>query len=465
MCSLPSPHRIAGERLINKLTNAMSDYEATASFSCGGYIGIHEYWDTTRYGDFTSTRKPVTSPAIDIRWDASDGNVSRKITFPVSNGKEEVLEQLVKDCKPATFGLYDKNVLDETIRKAGKLESNEFSTSFNPYDFGIVDEIVQALLPSIGKASHTERWGVVAELYKLNVYSGPSGKFKSHVDTPRGFTQFGSLVVCLPNPHEGGQLRVAHKGAERLFDLRSTHKILDRSFSGGNGVFCDSCIHWAAFYSDCEHEVLPVTSGHRVTLTYQLYVSEDAGGLRHPQFPPIDQRLSSLYYSIKEMLSLPTFLKNGGILGFHCAHQYPNSEVGTYFYPRLPHALKGIDAVLFTIFRSLGLAVRIWPVSEGRVSKEDSDATPRFRDLIIIEEETEGDLKAGRVTPRFYGSDTFENVIWFNESADHRIGTAYHEVAGPITQWIGNEVEIDWWYSLLALLVEIPTGPERKLEG
>lgn len=119
----------------------------------------------------------------------------------MSNGKEEVLEQLVKDCKPATFGLDGKDVLDETIRKGGKLESSEFSTSFNPYDFGIVDAIVQALLPSIvrpeGKASYSERWGVVAELYKLNVYSGPWGKFKPHVVTPRGFTQFGSLVVCL----------------------------------------------------------------------------------------------------------------------------------------------------------------------------------------------------------------------------------------------------------------------------
>jgi hypothetical protein len=113
----------------------------------------------------------------------------------VSNGKEEVLEQPVKDCKPPTFGLDGKDVLDETIRKADKLKSSGFSTSFNPDDFGIVDAIVQALLPSIvrpeGKASHTERWGVVAELYKLNVYSGPSAKFKPHVDTPCGFTQFG----------------------------------------------------------------------------------------------------------------------------------------------------------------------------------------------------------------------------------------------------------------------------------
>ena len=68
------------------------------------------------------------------------------------------------------------------------------------------------------------------------------------------------------------------------------------------------------------------------------------------------------------------------------------------FYPRLSQALKGDDAVLSTIFHALGLAVRIWPVSEGRFSKENTDAAPRFRDLITTEEETEGDLKASKVS-------------------------------------------------------------------
>jgi hypothetical protein len=30
-------------------------------------------------------------------------------------------------------------------------------------------------------------------------------------------------------------------------------------------------VRWTAFYSDCLHEVEPVTSGYRVTLTYNLY--------------------------------------------------------------------------------------------------------------------------------------------------------------------------------------------------
>lgn len=79
---------------------------------------------------------------------------------------------------------------------------------------------------------------------------------RTDVDTPRGATQFGSLVVCLPYPHQGGQLRMAHQGQETICD-----------WSAKKG----EAIKWAAFYSDCEHEVLEVISGHRITLTYNLY--------------------------------------------------------------------------------------------------------------------------------------------------------------------------------------------------
>ena len=42
-----------------------------------------------------------------------------------------------------------------------------------------------------------------------------------------------------------------------------------------------STVDWAAFYSDCEHEVLEVSKGHRVTLTYNLYVT------RKPSIPQL----------------------------------------------------------------------------------------------------------------------------------------------------------------------------------
>jgi hypothetical protein len=181
----------------------------------------------------------------------------------------------------------------------------------------------------------------------------------------------------------GGQLRVAQKGKERVY--------LDKQwFNEGN-------IRWVAFYSDCEYEVLPVTAGHRITLTYQLYVSECIGGLVQPQLQIPDSKFYPMYRCIKDMLALPTFMKNGGILGFHCAYQYPETFEGTYYYERYPLTLKGIDAIIFAVFRALEITVHIKPYEAGRIiSREIADVKMRLQGL-STEEATHGGLVANEV--------------------------------------------------------------------
>jgi hypothetical protein len=210
MAGLQSPQQVTAEQVLTLLDEAMAHYEASSSFSCGGSLerlyGAYMFAGT-HYGDFTSKKKAVKCAPITVRWDCKDG--TKKITFdqaPIYRNWEPTLEDLVQDCEPATFGFNGKDVFDEAVRKAGKLEAYKFSTNFNPYDYGIVDMVAQELLPGIvraGRQPAVDHWGVVAELYKLNVYSGPSGMFKPHIDTPRGRTQFGSLVVCLPTIFKG----------------------------------------------------------------------------------------------------------------------------------------------------------------------------------------------------------------------------------------------------------------------
>ena len=67
-------------------------------------------------------------------------------------------------------------------------------------------------------------------------------------------------------------------------------------------------IQWAAFYSDCEHEVLPVTSGHRVTLTYNLYF-----GTADPISQSVNWGCSSLllYQDFERALKSKEFLPTG----------------------------------------------------------------------------------------------------------------------------------------------------------
>lgn len=71
-----------------------------------------------------------------------------------------------------------------------------------------------------------------------------------------------------------------------------------------------SAIQWAAFYSDCGHEIETVTEGERITLTYNLYVTEPVGGSIPPSLI-LDPRSLSLHSFLRELVMEPGFMKNG----------------------------------------------------------------------------------------------------------------------------------------------------------
>ena len=171
-----------------------------ATFACGGELEIQLQPNRDEAGNLSprikasideqlAVIKPVT-----IRFGASGSG--QTLTLPATN--DQFLEGLLSACAPATFGREGKDVYDETYRKAIKLDTTEFVTDFSPYEAGIIDIIAQLLLPSIS----TDKFGIRAELYKLNAYRAPSGHFRPHVDTPRGEDQIGSLVVCLHTAFE-----------------------------------------------------------------------------------------------------------------------------------------------------------------------------------------------------------------------------------------------------------------------
>jgi len=93
----------------------------------------------------------------------------------------------------------------------------------------------------------------------------------------------------------GGTLRVTHRGSTVDFPWA------DQS---------PNKIQWAAFYGDCEHEVLEVTSGHRVTLTYNLHYST-VGNLA---VPVADPHMLPLYKTVRSMLQEPLFMEQGKIV-------------------------------------------------------------------------------------------------------------------------------------------------------
>jgi len=159
----------------------------------------------------------------------------------------------------------------------------------------------------------------------------------------------GSLVVVFPTPHSGGELVLHHSGKEWTLDGASLI-----SSQPSPSIAC------IAFYSGVEHEVLKVTSGHRVTITYNLYLLPSAAGMQDHSVPIVQNVAESANFkgTLETMLQDKTFLHKGGILGLGLWYQYPV----TYKTPMsdLKGRLKGSDAHIWNTCSDLGLEPKLW---------------------------------------------------------------------------------------------------------
>jgi len=82
-----------------------------------------------------------------------------------SQATDQQLDNLTRACNPATFGRNQQDVLDESYRKAGKMDANRFATQFSPTDLGIPEIVSDLLL-----RGRVPQKSIRLELYKLNVY-------------------------------------------------------------------------------------------------------------------------------------------------------------------------------------------------------------------------------------------------------------------------------------------------------
>jgi predicted 2-oxoglutarate/Fe(II)-dependent dioxygenase YbiX len=199
--------------------------------------------DLTSSGLFqTSGSIPLTDPAANLFFTKPDGSAGQ-LQFPYPAADSADFAALLESCKPASFGRGHRNVHDPNYRKALCLPPASLALSA-PLQLPsrILQEIQLLLQPQAA--------AVTAALDKLNIY-GPDGFFKSHVDTPRAPNMFGSMVMCLPTEFAGGELVLCGPGGVKYTQ------------DWGSSSAESPALQWAAFYSDVEHEILPVTSGYR----------------------------------------------------------------------------------------------------------------------------------------------------------------------------------------------------------
>jgi hypothetical protein len=161
---------------------------------------------------------------------------------------------------------------------------------------------------------------------------------------------FGTLVIMFPTHHEGGgALFLRQRNHEWIVDPGNSGKAL------AGGALDRPSVGYVAYTNNIAQDVAPVTSGHCVTLTYNLYfgssVSERDLTSKIPVLPkPPNQAV--FREAFNALLGHPEFMAGGGILAFGLRNRYPIKRM-----TRLRDILKildGSDAVVYRDTRGLG---------------------------------------------------------------------------------------------------------------
>ena len=165
--------------------------------------------------------------------------------LPMNEPQVQALRAVATD---APYARGKDTLIDPHVRSCKQIHASPVHTE-DPKYLAILSEIVSCCAERLGVDG-----GVEAELYKMLIYT-EGDFFLEHRDTEKAPRMFATLVVVLPSEHTGGELIVRHGAREERPTL--------------SGVELD-LLRWAAFYADCKHELLPLRSGNRVALVYNL---------------------------------------------------------------------------------------------------------------------------------------------------------------------------------------------------
>ncbi len=175
-----------------------------------------------------------------------------EISLPLS---EYQAKDIVNQCEQAPFGRKEETIVDTNVRNVWQVPSKMIELS-NPEWNLTVEKACKEVANKLGLADCKVHF----ELYKVLIYAKGSF-FKEHRDTEKIPNMLATMVINLPSTHEGGELIVRH-GTERT----------QYSFAGKSKFYPE----FAAFYADCYHAVLPIQSGFRLSLIYNLAIANRA---------------------------------------------------------------------------------------------------------------------------------------------------------------------------------------------
>jgi hypothetical protein len=231
-------------------------------------------------------------------------------------------KKLIAVARPAMFGRGEQTLTDTGVRDTWELTPDQFTLG-GPGWTALLDGALEHFRDELGLP---RRARLSAEPHSMLVY-GKGQFFLPHQDSEKHDGMVGTLVVSLPSVHTGGELVIDHAGESR------THRASREDLT------------LVAFYSDCRHEVTPVRSGYRLTLTFNLLADAETPA---PEAGPVTELADCL----TGHFTAPATPRFGGRdldppnrLVFLLDHEYTQRGLAW-------HRLKGVDAERAALLRS-----------------------------------------------------------------------------------------------------------------
>jgi 2-oxoglutarate-Fe(II)-dependent oxygenase superfamily protein len=231
-------------------------------------------------------------------------------------------KKLIAVARPAMFGRGEQTLTDTGVRDTWELTPDQFTLGGSGWT-ALLDGALEHFRDELGLP---RRARLSVEPHSMLVY-GKGQFFLPHQDSEKHDGMVGTLVVSLPSVHTGGELVIDHAGESRTY--RASREDLTL----------------VAFYSDCRHEVTPVRSGYRVTLTFNLLAVAETPA---PEAGPVTELAGCL----TEHFTTPATPRFGGRdldppnrLVFLLDHEYTQRGLAW-------RRLKGADAERATLLRS-----------------------------------------------------------------------------------------------------------------
>lgn len=161
-----------------------------------------------------------------------------------------VAKRLIAAAHPAQFGRGKETLSDPSVRDTWEVTPDHVHLG-GPAWQAQLDSALEHFCTELGLPGGSR---LTAELHSMLVY-GKGQFFLPHQDSEKHEKMVASLVVMLPSVHTGGELVVDDGGHAQTYRGSRDDLVL------------------VAFYADRRHEVRPVRSGYRVTLTFNLLLT------------------------------------------------------------------------------------------------------------------------------------------------------------------------------------------------